>query len=131
MADNSMQSTADLNLARYSLAFLWLFTALTSSIFAPEVGFAILESAQITGLWTDVALYGGSTLDGVIGIWLLSNYKMRWCCNVQLMVIAVFTILLTLIDYSFWLHPFGPVTKNIPIVVLIVYMRKSLRGEEP
>ena len=121
-----MQSTTEHNLARYSLAFLWLFTALTSSIFAPEVGFAIIAKAQITGLWADIALYGGSILDGLIGIWLLSNYKMRWCCNVQLMVIAVFTLLLTIIDYSFWLHPFGPVTKNIPIVVLIVYMRKVL-----
>ncbi len=105
--------------AKYSLAFLWIFTGITSIYFSPEVGYEILASASITGLMADVSVYAGGALDIVIGLWLLTSIKIRLCCIIQVTVIIVYTVLLTFIDPSFWLHPFGPITKNIPIVVLI------------
>jgi hypothetical protein len=105
--------------AKYSLAFLWIFTGLTSIYFSPEVGYEILASASITGLMADLSVYAGGTLDILIGLWLLSSIKIRLCCIIQVVVIVLYTVLLTFIDMSFWLHPFGPITKNIPIVVLI------------
>jgi hypothetical protein len=105
--------------AKYSLAFLWLFTGLTSIYFSPEVGYEILASASITGLMADVSVYAGGALDILIGLWLISSIKIRLCCIIQVLVIVLYTVLLTFIDPSFWLHPFGPITKNIPIVVLI------------
>ena len=108
-----------LKCAKYSLAFLWLFTGLTSIYFSPEVGYEILASARITGLMADVSVYAGAALDILIGLWLLTSIKIRLCCIIQVVIIAVYTVLLTFIEPSFWLHPFGPITKNIPIVVLI------------
>lgn len=105
--------------AKYSLAFLWIFTGLTSIYFSPEVGYEILASASITGLMADLSVYAGGTLDIFIGLWLISSIKIRLCCIIQVVVIVLYTVLLTFIDMSFWLHPFGPITKNIPIVVLI------------
>jgi len=108
--------------AKYSLAFLWFFTGITSICFSPEVGYKILASASITGLMADVSVYAGGALDIVIGLWLLSSIKIRLCCIVQVVIIVLYTILLTYIDPSFWLHPFGPITKNFPIIVLIAYI---------
>jgi hypothetical protein len=105
--------------AKYSLAFLWIFTGITSIYFSPEVGYEILASASITGLMADISVYAGGALDILIGLWLLSSIKIRLCCIIQVVVIVLYTVLLTFIDMSFWLHPFGPITKNIPIVVLI------------
>ncbi len=105
--------------AKYSLAFLWIFTGLTSIYFSPEVGYEILASARITGLMADVSVYAGASLDILIGLWLISSIKIRLCCIIQVVVIVLYTVLLTFIDPSFWLYPFGPITKNIPIVVLI------------
>lgn len=105
--------------AKYSLAFLWLFTGVTSIYFSPVVGYEILASASITGLMADVSVYAGGALDIFIGLWLISSIKIRLCCIIQVVVIVLYTVLLTFIDPSFWLHPFGPITKNIPIVVLI------------
>jgi hypothetical protein len=105
--------------AKYSLAFLWIFTGLTSIYFSPEVGYEILASASITGLMADLSVYAGGTLDILIGLWLLTSIGIRLCCIIQVVVIVLYTVLLTFIDMSFWLHPFGPITKNIPIVVLI------------
>jgi len=109
----------------YSLTFLWVFTGLTSIYFAPEIGYDILASANITGSMADFSIYAGGVLDIVLGFWLLSSVKAKLCCIVQVSVIIVYTLLLTLIDFNFWFHPFGPITKNIPILVLIGFIYAS------
>ena len=111
--------------AKYSLAFLWIFTGLTSVIFSPEIGYEILVNANITGSLTEVAIYAGGILDLILGLWVITSIKTKLCCIVQVSVIALYTVLLTFIDASFWLHPFGPITKNIPIIVLIGYVYAS------
>ncbi len=114
-----------LKCAKYSLAFLWFFTGITAIYFSPEIGYEILAKSSITGVMADVSVYAGGALDIVIGLWLLTSIKIRLCCIIQVVIIAVYTVLLTFIEPSFWLHPFGPITKNIPIVVLIGYVYVS------
>ncbi|SFC86594.1 DoxX-like family protein [Pseudoalteromonas denitrificans DSM 6059] len=112
----------DINLykaAKYSLSFLWIFTGATSIFFNPEVGYEILSKSKMTGLFADIAVYGGGVLDIALGLWLLTRIKIKLCCLFQISLIVFYTLLLTLIDGSFWLHPFGPITKNIPILILI------------
>jgi len=111
--------------AKYSLAFLWVFTGLTSMYFSPEIGYEILANAKITGSLADTAIYAGGILDIVLGLWLMTSFKPKLCCIVQVLVITVYTVLLTFIDASFWLHPFGPIIKNFPIIVLIGYVYVS------
>lgn len=108
--------------AIYALAFLWIFTGLTSIYFSPEIGYEILASANITGSMADFSVYAGGALDILLGVWLLTSVKTKLCCIVQVAVIALYTIILTIVDASFWFHPFGPITKNIPIIVLIGYV---------
>jgi uncharacterized membrane protein YphA (DoxX/SURF4 family) len=111
--------------AVFSLAFLWIFTGLTSIFFSPDVGYQILAGASITGWLADVAVIGGGLLDIVLGIWLMIGVRVRLCCHVQIAVITFYTLLLTIIEPSFWLHPFGPITKNFPIIVLILLIRSQ------
>lgn len=110
-------------LTRYSLAFVWIYTAITSLLLDKATGLEILSTGGITGLMAEVLLFSGAILDLIIGVWLLTNQSQKLCCDVQLATITIFTLLLTLIDANFWLHPFGPVTKNIPIMVLILIYR--------
>lgn len=106
-------------ISRLSLSFLWIFTGLTSLFFAAEIGYAILTRAGIVGIMADVAVWAGSLGDITLGVWLLLGWGLKWCYRLQLLTIVVFTALLTFIAPEFWLHPFGPVTKNIPILALI------------
>jgi len=107
---------------KYSLAFLWTFTGLTSIFFTPEVGYEILANANITGIMANTAIYLGGLADIIIGLWMITSFKTQLCCIVQVAFIVAYSIFLTFIDPSFWLHPFGPITKNIPIIVLIGYV---------
>ena len=116
-------------IARISLSFLWLFTAVTSVLFAREEGFEILARGGIIGLYAEFSLYSGSILDALIGVWLLVGKRLDRCYLIQLWVITVYSILLTIIDANFWLHPFGPLTKNIPILVLIYFLYLNERAK--
>ncbi len=106
--------------AKLSLAFLWVFTGLTSLFFAPELGYQILAKANITGDSAHLIIYGGALLDICLGFWFLSSWKLKTCCLIQITTIVIYTLLLSIIEPTFWLHPFGPLTKNIPIIILIL-----------
>jgi len=100
-------------------------TGVTSIYFSPEIGYEILTSANITGSMADFSVYAGGALDIVLGLWLLTSIKTKVCCIMQVATIALYTLILTVIDASFWLHPFGPITKNFPIIVLIIFVYSS------
>jgi hypothetical protein len=113
--------------AKLSLTFLWIFTGLTSLFFAPEVGYQILEEGGVTGAFADFCLISGALADIFIGLWVLSGKFKRFSFYTQVAIVSIFTVLLTIIAPLYWLHPFGPVTKNIPILVLIwVYYTQTL-----
>lgn len=112
--------------AIYSLSFLWIFTGITSIFFSSEIGYEILLKANIEGVFASLLLWGGGLLDIIIGLWLLTRVKLKACCLAQIGIIVIYTILLTIIDYSFWLHPFGPITKNFPIIILILFITKNI-----
>jgi len=105
--------------ARFALAFLWIFTALSSTYLSPEIGFEVLATAGIEGNIAKLCLYAGSALDLLIGLWLISAWQLKKCYLLQIIAILVYSILLSIIDPSFWLHPFGPLTKNLPILALL------------
>lgn len=108
--------------ARLSLSFLWVFTGITSVFFAKDMAYEVLANGGITSSLADLSIWSGSVLDAVIGIWLLVGWRLKLCYLVQLAVIAAYTLLLTSIDPSFWIHPFGPLTKNVPLLVLIYFL---------
>ncbi len=122
MKDATITTTSLFLAARLALAFLWIFTGLTSVFFSPQTGYDILAQAGITGTLAHIAVYGGACLDIAIGLWLLGRWQLKACCIIQIAIIVIYTLLLTMIDASYWLHPFGPITKNIPVIVLILFI---------
>ncbi|TLU65692.1 NAD-dependent dehydratase [Thalassotalea litorea] len=123
MTKNNQQTLT--TLAIYSLAIVWIFTGLTSIFFAPEIGHQLLQQAGFSETLADLAIYSGAIIDIALGIWLLSRYAIRLCCTIQVIIIVSYTLLLSVIAPEFWLHPFGPVTKNLPMLVLIMFVYSS------
>jgi len=121
-----MISTPKILLAsRLSLSLLWLFTAASSFWWGRTIGYDVLAKQGITGVFADLCINAGSLVDAVIGLWLLTTYRLQWCYRAQLIIILSYTILLSIIDPSFWLHPFGPLTKNIPLLVFIFWLSET------
>ncbi|WP_044871204.1 DoxX-like family protein [Pseudomonas sp. LFM046] len=115
--------------ARLSLVFLWLSTALVSVTSGRQIGYDILASGGIVGSLADLCVVGGAALDLLLGLWLLSGRGVLVCLRVQGVVVLLYSLLLSLIDPSFWTHPFGPLTKNLPVLALILLLHQRAQGE--
>ena len=66
-------------LANISLAFLWIFTGLTSTIFNPEFGYEILARTGLSTDYQTFLIWSGGVVDMLIGIWLLSDKQIKLC----------------------------------------------------
>ena len=95
---------------------------MTSIFFDYQTGYELLINFGFNEPITRALIYSGAILDIGLGLWILSNKKMKQCYVIQIMVIVSYTILLTIIESSYWLHPFGPVSKNLPIIMLILIL---------
>ena len=64
-------------------------------------------------------LYGAATFDLVLGIatLLLRRRRMLWLAQIAL--ILAYTALITWRLPEFWLHPYGPLLKNVPMLAVI------------
>lgn len=121
------------NLLRTSLVVVWLATALVSVWELHGQSRALLAglpTAWMSGpapwLPTTIIL-AGATADAVLGLWLAFRPG-RSAYGAALLLMAAMTLLATLIHPAWWLHPFGPLTKNLPIAAILWVL---LQGAPP
>lgn len=107
-----------LPLLRISLALLWIATGLISAFVYPaEQSYALLVPLGIEGWMAPLALYGAAALDVALGVALLLRWRVVWVGAAQILMMVAYSLLIAVGLPEVWLHPFGPVTKNIPLVV--------------
>ncbi len=110
-------------LLRLSIAFLWIFTGIISAfVFPPEQSYAMLAKVGITGAWAPLMLYGAIATDFALGLATLMAYRLSVIGLIQIAVITLYSIIITFSQPELWIHPFGPVSKNIPIIIAILTM---------
>lgn len=109
----------DLMLMRYTLAAVWLVTGVLSlGVFPQQESLALLAHAGLHGAVSQTALYGSASLDIVLGILTIARPSpMLWRAQATLVLAYSFIIALYLPWY--WLHPFGPMLKNLSILLLL------------
>ncbi|MBN2825358.1 MAG: NAD-dependent epimerase/dehydratase family protein [Campylobacterales bacterium] len=107
-------------LLRIIIAFVWIWSGVTSAFLYPqEEALALLADVGITGDLALPMLYFASFLDIGIGVFLLLGVHVVCLLWLSLIVITGYTLILTLLAPFHWLHPFGPVLKNLPLLVAI------------
>lgn len=114
-----MHSARDLSLLRFSLIFVWLATALVSVWELNGQSLQLLASAGIHDrTLAFMLILGGAGLDAALGLamWIKPG---RATYLVALASMVVMTLTATAIAPALWLHPLGPMTKNVPIAVTL------------
>jgi uncharacterized protein YbjT (DUF2867 family) len=110
---------------RVALAALWLWTAAVSFGLYPVSGsLDLLARVGLHGGLALTALYGAAALDLALGVLTLAA-PARWRRPVwlaQLALIAGYTLLISLFLPEYWLHPYGPISKNLPLAALIALL---------
>lgn len=111
---------------RLSLVFVWLWTAVVSVWELQGQSRALLVAGGVSN--TEVAnalVLAGAALDAILGLWLLLH-PTRTAYLLALATMVVMTLVATVLSPYLWLHPLGPLSKNVPIaVVLWLLARKS------
>lgn len=111
-----------LPLLRAALATVWVITGLLSlGIYPVDQSLALLNQVGLRGVAADIALYGAALLDLAFGLaTLLVPGRLLW--RLQMALIAGYTLIISIYLPEYWLHPFGPVLKNVPILALLIVL---------
>jgi hypothetical protein len=115
---------ASARLLRASLVVVWLATAVVSVWELHGQSRELL--AGLPTAWTEgntswmptAIILAGAAADAVLGLWLALRPGRKAYGAALLMMLAM-TLLATAIQPAWWLHPFGPLTKNLPIAAIL------------
>ena len=115
---------ASAQLLRASLVVVWLATAVVSVWELHGQSRELL--AGLPTAWTEgntswlptAIILAGAAADAVLGLWLALRPG-RKAYGAALLVMLAMTLLATAIHPAWWLHPFGPLTKNLPIAAIL------------
>lgn len=113
-----------LPLLRFSIAFVWIWTGIVSlGLYPTEDSYELLARVGIAGALAPVMLYGAAVLDLLVGIGTLFMRR-KWLWLLQLAVIGGYTLIITFKLPEFWLHPYGPLSKNVVMLAAIYLLYK-------
>lgn len=104
---------------RLSLVFVWLWTAVVSVWELKGQSRALLVTSGVSdGGVANALVLAGAVLDAILGLWLLLR-PTRPAYLLALATMVVMTLVASVLSPSLWLHPLGPLSKNIPIAVVL------------
>ncbi|MEK8090702.1 NAD(P)H-binding protein [Thermithiobacillus plumbiphilus] len=110
-------------LLRLSLALVWIITGLLSlGIYPIADSHALLARTGLHGIPASIALYGAALLDLVLGLALLFRYHLQGIALLQILVMLTFSVIIAIALPEFWLHPYGPLLKNLPMITATLVM---------
>lgn len=112
---------------RWSLAMLWIISGIVSlGLFPREQSYALLQAAGIGAKFAPTVLNSAALLDIVLGVLSLTHASRRlWLFQIALIIVYSAIIAAALPDYL--LQPFGPITKNLPILASLLLLAQHQR----
>lgn len=109
-----------LPLMRACMAILWIVTGILSlGVYPVADSYALLMRVGVPAAWAPWLLYGAAGLDLALGLGILALRRRRWLWLAQIGLILVYTAIISLRLPEFWLHPFGPILKNLPLLAAL------------
>ncbi|WP_159664950.1 NAD(P)H-binding protein [Andreprevotia sp. IGB-42] len=104
---------------RTGLAFVWFATAVVSLWVYPVAdSHQLLAACHVPPAWFEPMRIGASLLDATFGVLtLLRPGRRLW--QLQLVLIAGYSVLVGLFLLEFLAHPFGPLTKNAGLMAAL------------
>lgn len=105
---------------RISIAIVWIWTGIVSfGLYPVAESYALLGRVGITGILATVMLYGAAALDLGFGIATLFLRRRYWLWWAQIALILGYTAIISWRLPEFWVHPYGPLLKNLPMLAAI------------
>jgi uncharacterized protein YbjT (DUF2867 family) len=114
-----------LPILRISIALVWIATAIVSAFVYPVAdSYELLARTGIPEPLRPLMLYGAAAFDMLLGLGILLLKRRRWLWLAQLGLIGFYTIVIAWQLPEFLVHPYGPLTKNLPMLAAIWLLYK-------
>jgi uncharacterized protein YbjT (DUF2867 family) len=105
---------------RLAIAVVWIATAIVSAFVYPAAAsYELLARTGIPEHLRPLMLYGAALFDLLLGLGTLFLRRRRWLWLMQIALIGFYTIVIALRLPEFLIHPYGPLTKNLPMLAAI------------
>jgi uncharacterized protein YbjT (DUF2867 family) len=114
-----------LPLLRGSVALVWIVTGLVSlGLYPVEASYSLLARTGVPAAVAPLLLYGAAALDLVLGVLVfrLRGARRRLLWRAQVALILLYSVIIAWRLPEFWLHPYGPMLKNLPLVAVLVLL---------
>ena len=109
-----------LPILRISIGLVWIITGLVSlGLYPVQDSYALLGRTGTPQWLMPFFLYGAALLDLMLGILTLLPRRPRYLWFAQAGLILAYTFIITWKLPEFWLHPYGPVLKNLPMLAAL------------
>jgi uncharacterized protein YbjT (DUF2867 family) len=117
-----------LPLLRWSIALVWIVTGIVSlGLYPKESSYALLARVGVPESWFPLLLYGAACMDLAFGFATLALRNRQWLWFAQMAAILLYTAIISVRLPEFWLHPFGPLLKNLPMLAAIFLLQQMER----
>jgi uncharacterized protein YbjT (DUF2867 family) len=117
-----------LPMLRISIALVWIWTGIVSlGLYPTQDSYALLARVGVGATLAPLMLYGAAVLDLLVGLATLVMSRLGWLWLLQLAVILGYTIIITFKLPEFWLHPYGPLSKNL-VMLAAIYLLYTLEA---
>jgi uncharacterized protein YbjT (DUF2867 family) len=117
-----------LPLLRWSIALVWIVTGIVSlGLYPRESSYALLARVGVPESVFPLLLYGAACMDLAFGLATLLLRNRQWLWFAQMAVILIYTAIISVRLPEFWLHPFGPLLKNLPMLAAIFLLQQMER----
>lgn len=108
---------------RTGLALIWIATAIIAAFIYPiEKSAAMIAGLGVSEHQATALVYLGAALDAVLGVALLANIRPVLVGALQIVALVAFTILATIAVPNVWSEPFGPLMKNLAVLLATLTM---------
>ena len=104
-----------------TLALIWIISGM-SSMLNMDVSRELVSHVGLGHKLGDGLIYTGAIIDIVLGLMLFIPTLRIKAVYTQIMMMVVYSLVITFTMPIYWLHPFAPVVKNFAMMVLLAYI---------
>jgi hypothetical protein len=103
---------------RVGLGLVWLASGIIPLLLIPHQElYNLFQQVHITGELAVFFLYASCLWNIGLGAATIADWRLKTIGILQLITVITYTIAISIGIPNYWLHPFGPLLKNIPVFI--------------
>lgn len=110
--------------ALLAISFIWIWSGV-SSLISWDESYNLMKEIGANHQLSVLFIWLGCFADIFLGIAIFSKKHRKNIIKLQVLTMLTYMLILSIAAPYYWLHPFGVLTKNIPLIALSYYLYRK------